>query len=359
MFSSARPSSRQIPSFIRSLTTESIPHTPNVPPPPPILDGTKPRPTRLHPQASARLYPSSRPRSDGIQLLPVPNSTRALLEDIVNSFEAPIRYAFAYGSGVFEQAGYDKPTEATSKGTDGPMLDFVFAVTHPDHWHSINMHQYPGHYPLHARAFGSSFVSRVQGFGPGLWFNTYVPMHGVPIRIIRDDARVRLTQQVNLTFTQRDLISYSGDPRMVLPAENRGKVANMVERQEAQFHELYWRLAQGLPGVRWRVDSQMIEQDASAHARAAHLKKLPEGLLTRVHSRAKRLTSLLTWLRVAGDAALPSILRSEMSNIVRYPATVQSFKGVVSAGLTKSVRYTAAKVRKYWKGSRTNASGES
>jgi translocator assembly and maintenance protein 41 len=107
----------------------------------------------------------------------VPNSTRALLENIVDSFDAPIRYAFAYGSGVFEQAGYDKPAHAKSNGS--PMLDFVFAVTHPDHWHSINMHQYPGHYPLHARAFGSSFVSQVQAFGPGLWFNTFVPMHGV------------------------------------------------------------------------------------------------------------------------------------------------------------------------------------
>jgi translocator assembly and maintenance protein 41 len=342
----------------------------------------------------------------------VPNSTRALLENIVDSFDAPIRYAFAYGSGVFEQAGYDKPAHAKSNGS--PMLDFVFAVTHPDHWHSINMHQYPGHYPLHARAFGSSFVSQVQAFGPGLWFNMFVPMHGVtikygvttvdtlcadllnwrtlylagrmhkPIRIIRDDARVRLTQQVNLTsalrtalltlpaqFTQRDLftaiasISYSGDPRMVLPAENRGKVANMVERQEVQFRELYWRLAQGLPGVRWRVDSQMIEQDTSAHARAAHLKKLPEGMLTRVHSRAqgrgppREADESAYWLRVAGDTALPSILRSEMSDIVRYPATVQSLKGVVSAGLMKSARYTAAKVRKYWKGSTTNASGES
>lgn len=156
-----------------------------------------------------------------------------------------------------------------------------------------------------------------------------------PIRIIKDDARVRLTQQVNLAsalrtalltlpaqFTQRDLftaiasISYSGDPRMVLPAENRGKVANMVERQEAQFRELYWRLAKGLPGVRWRVDSQMIEQDTSAHARAAHLKKLPEGLLTRVHSRAqgrgppREADESAYWLRVAGDTALPSILRS-------------------------------------------------
>ena len=48
-----------------------------------------------------------------------------------------------------------------------------------------------------------------------------------------------------------------------------------------------------------------------------------------------------------------------MSDVVRYPATVQSLKGVVSAGLIKSVRYTAAKVGKYWKGPRTNDSGTS
>ncbi|KAH0832326.1 Mmp37-domain-containing protein [Lanmaoa asiatica] len=345
-------------------------------------------------EASVQTLPVLPPSFGRNQLLPVPNSTRALLEDIVNSFDAPIRYAFAYGSGVFEQAGYDNPADGKSRGTDGPMLGFRVC----------------GHYPLHARAFGSSFVSNVQAFGPGLWFNTYVPMHGVmikygvttvdtlcgdllnwrtlylagrmhkPIRIIKDDARVRLTQQVNLTsalrtalltlptqFTQRDLftaiasISYLGDPRMVLPAENRGKVANMVEKQEAQFHELYWRLAQGLPGVRWRVNSQMIEQDTSAHARAAHLKKLPEGLLTRVHSRVqghgppREVDESAYWLRVAGDTGLPSILCSEMRDIVRYPATVQSLKGVVSAGMIKSVRYTAAKVRKYWKGT-TNAS---
>ncbi|KAF8133260.1 Mmp37-domain-containing protein [Boletus edulis] len=416
MFSSTRPSSRRIPPLVRSLATESVPHPPNNVPPP-IPDGSKSRPSRLYPRPrpvsrnQRQALPVLPPSFGRNQLLPVPNSTRALLENIVNSFEAPIRYAFAYGSGVFEQAGYDKPAVAQAKGTGGPMLDFVFAVTHPDHWHSINMHQYPGHYPLHARVFGSSFVSQVQAFGPGLWFNTYVPMDGVmikygvttvdtlcadllnwrtlylagrmhkPIRIIRDDARVRLTQQVNLAsalrtalltlpaqFMQRDLfsaiasISYAGDPRMLLPAENRGKVANMVTRQEAQFRELYWRLAQGLPGVRWGVDSEMIEQDTSAHARAAHLRKLPEGMLMRVHARAqgrgppREADECAYWLRVAGDEALPSILRSEMSGIVGYPATVQSLKGVVSAGLIKSARYTVAKVGKYWKGSTTDPS---
>lgn len=114
------------------------------------------------------------------------NDTRALLESIVAKFEAPIRYAFAYGSGVFEQDGYsgmssessqlEKSSEAL---TQRPMMDFMFAVTHAAHFHSINMQQFPSHYPVHARLLGSSYVSKIQDFGPGVWFNAYIQMNGV------------------------------------------------------------------------------------------------------------------------------------------------------------------------------------
>src|SRR6266702_1227434 len=130
----------------------------------------------LHLRLSTRLSPSPRPsiphRHQALphlpatfgqnQLLSVSNSTRALLESIVADFNAPIRYAFAYGSGVFEQDGYQ-----TEKGAP-PMLDFMFAVTHPAHFHSINMAQHPSHYALYARTFGSSFVTRVEEIGPGV-----------------------------------------------------------------------------------------------------------------------------------------------------------------------------------------------
>ena len=47
---------------------------------------------------------------------------------------------------------------------------------------------------------------------------------------------------------------------------------------------------------------------------------------------------------------------TELANIVRGPSTVQTLKGLVSAGPVKSVRYAAEKVNKWWKGSKSSSS---
>lgn len=147
---------------------------------------------------------------------------------------------------------------------------------------------------------------------------------------------MRLTQQVNLTsavraalltlpheFSEIQLferiggISYSGDPRMILPAENRGKVTNIVRKQSPQFKELYYRLVTGLPGVHWPEDSSTLQQDTSPHARSAHLKKLPLHLLAGVKDNFSRSSSIpppeaedesAYWVRLAGDDGLPEVL---------------------------------------------------
>lgn len=168
------------------------------------------------------------------------------------------------------------------------------------------------------------------------WRSLYLAgrMHK-PLRIIKDDARVRLTQQVNLTSAVRAAlltlpaefpetrlfetiagISYSGDPRMMLPAENRGKVGNIVRKQAPQFRELYHRLVVGLPGVHWPAHSATIQQDVSAHTRSAHLKKLPSNLLAGVKRNYGELRPTLSieadepayWSQLAGDEKLPEVL---------------------------------------------------
>lgn len=172
---------RRVPRLTRLLSTEpTLPTSDSQPPPAP-----PPRQTRPQPRSSLtprRPDPYSSPNSPfrlppdfgRNQLLSVPNSTRALLEEIVATFNSPIRYAFAYGSGVFEQDG--NPLDKQKK----PMLDFIFAVSHPEHWHSINLAQNPSHYALHSRMLGSDFIGRVQNWGPAaVWFNPFVPVSGV------------------------------------------------------------------------------------------------------------------------------------------------------------------------------------
>ena len=163
-----------------------------------------------------------------------------------------------------------------------------------------------------------------------------------PLRIIKDDARVRLSQQVNLTsalraalltlpdsFTERQLferiaaISYDGDPRMFLPAENRSKVANIVSKQAPQFRELYRRLAGGLPGVQWPVSERAeadgtVSQDMSARVRATHIGKLPATLKSRLEQAYARRSGIppkeadesAFWLKIAGAPDLEQVLRS-------------------------------------------------
>jgi len=177
---------------VRSFATETVPSSTLPPPFPPPNSSTKPR-TSLYPRPRPAVpnhrqaLPTLPPSFGRNQLLPVSNDTRALLESVVSQFNAPIRYAFAYGSGVFEQDGYTQ-----SNAADAPMLDFMFAVTHPAHFHSINMQQYPHHYALHARLFGSSYVFQLGELGPGVWFNAYVEMNGV-VRVPFSDVDRSLT----------------------------------------------------------------------------------------------------------------------------------------------------------------------
>jgi translocator assembly and maintenance protein 41 len=155
-----------------------------------------------------------------------------------------------------------------------------------------------------------------------------------PLRIIKDDPRVRLTQQVNLVsaarfalltlpahFTSEDLfariagLSYAGDPRMLLPAESRAKVANIVHKQAPQFAELYRRLLLALPGVHWPAQGDKLEQDDSPRARAALVRKLPATLLGAVERRyagaggpAREADEAAYWAHIGSDSALPGIL---------------------------------------------------
>lgn len=237
------------------------------------------------------------------------------LRQVLWQFRAPIRYAFAYGSGVFGQKSstgstgsefspHPNPPKAVEEWQKGgaKIIDFIFGVSHTQHWHSLNLQQHPEHYSgLKNLPYSSAVVSWMQDrWGAGLYYNPYITVNGImikygvvnldtlardltdwdtlylagrlqkPVKILRDDPRIRLSNQVNLVsalrtallmlpekFSERQLyeritgLSYLGDPRMhsLVASEAPSKVSNIVGAQLPGFRQLYVPLIENLPNV--------------------------------------------------------------------------------------------------------------
>ncbi|KAK2616893.1 Mitochondrial translocator assembly and maintenance protein 41 [Conoideocrella luteorostrata] len=282
------------------------------------------------------------------------------LRIMLRQFNAPIVYCFAYGSGVFPQedvsrsvteaefrAVHPKPPEALVKAQKGSpkMIDFIFGVSHTQHWHSINIRQHRNHYSGIA-SLGSGLVSRVQNLGAGVYFNPFVEVNGMlikygvtsidnlvgdlttwdnlylagrlqkPVKILRDHPQVRLANQLNLIaairtallllppqFSETDLystiagLSYMGDPRMALPTENKSKVANIVNNNVVHFRRLYAPLIKTLPNVDFtspcRLDDEdwvldpnadsILQQDMDPIKRGNMVRRLPKNFRSRLY----------------------------------------------------------------------------
>ena len=385
------------------------------------------------------------------------------LRQILWKFRAPPRYAFAYGSGVFPQTGlsssststtlHPNPSSAIStvqKG-NGKMIDFIFGVTYTQHWHSMNLQQHRDHYSA-VGSLGSAFVSRIQDqWGAGVYYNPYVTVNGTlikygvvnldtlcndlstwdtlylagrlqkPVKILRDDPRVRLANQVNLIsavrtallllpakFTEQDLyktisgISYLGDPRMSFGAENLNKVSNIVIHQLPNFRRLYAPLIENLPNVSfqdsrcsspaWVNDpdtNATLVQDMDPTKRGNMVRRLPKNFREKLYfqyqskyqipqlefnkmmeqandedpSRIKRKQGGPFDQRIAGDEqiSLNKEVSAAITKIIKWPSWSQSTKGLVTSGFRKSWRYSMEKWEKYREGQkrRSQKSGAS
>lgn len=383
------------------------------------------------------------------------------LRQIPWQFRAPIRYAFAYGSGVFPQSKSDgrvatseeiarvhpKAPPAVQQAQNGTpkMIDFIFGVTFTQHWHSLNLNQHRDHYSA-LGSLGSGAVSYVQDrMGAGVYFNTHVVVNGIlikygvvnidtlcrdltewdtlylagrlhkPVKILRDDARVRLANQMNLLsalrtallllperFTELELyntiagISYLGDPRMTLPTENPQKVSNIVGNNLTNFQRLYNPLIDNLPNLSFDSGSGGLEatrrlrQDMDPVRRGNMVRRLPKAFRSKLFfqyqrelaipqadfdammsadrdsdasSKTKRQGTTAGVgggfeVRIAQDdpAALRSHVRQVIKRTIGWPSVTQSLKGVLTGGLKKSAGYVLEKVAKYREGTRKAAS---
>ncbi|KAI8993426.1 mitochondrial matrix Mmp37-domain-containing protein [Pilobolus umbonatus] len=396
------------------MTLETTTHSSSDIPPPPIenngnnkkkvnrsisfySDETRNRLERLR---QHRFHPTNLPDSPDFgtnQHMKINEELKQQLKDIVSQFNAPVKYAFAYGSGVFQQSGYDKQRK--------PMVDFIFGVSHPEHWHALNMQQNPHHYSS-VRLLGSRAISLLQEkVGAGVYFNPYVNVNGMnikygvvsidnlctdlidwntlylagrmhkPVKILRDDARVRLANQVNLTeavrvalltlpekFTEEELycriagISYKGDFRMIV-GENPNKVQNIVSTQMDNFQRLYLSLLNDLPNVA-TLGNGKLQQSDNPKFRGLMVKKLPKTLydkVLRVHRTHASRNNVaipddmrLVYEQIAQSPGLKHYIDKALTEIIAKVALTQSIKGIFTAGPVKTIRYTGEKLGKWW-----------
>lgn len=298
-------------------------------------------------------------------------------------------YCFAYGSGVFQQAGR----------TDRAMVDLIFVVNNTHGFHRDNLDANPDHYSS-IRHLGPSVVSGVQQlFGANVYFNTHVTVgdltfkYGVidvqdfrqdlqswhtlyiagrlhkPVLTLHDQGLSELVKynhksavhaallQLPNKFSEKDLyttiagLSYRGDFRMLI-GEDKNKVSNIVQPQIEKFRSLYTPVLKSM-SHRLSVHCSSFEQENSLENKFYHLQRLPQNLKDILH-RSYKSNDLVndednTFREIAKREDVGKIVRNGIFRIVFYSALMQSVKGIPTAGLLKSVVYSYNKLNKMFK----------
>ncbi|XP_046881190.1 phosphatidate cytidylyltransferase, mitochondrial isoform X1 [Hypomesus transpacificus] len=336
--------------------------------------------------------------------VPALQNTSVFYRRVLSQFPQDISLAFAYGSGVFKQAG-------TPEGQMGKnMLDFVFAVDDPVTWHTMNLMQNRKHYSI-LKFLGPRKISTIQNdHGAAVYYNTLVPVDGriikygvistesliddllhwktlyiagrlhKPVQMVLqgDDGKLRAALVGNLKsaatasflmlpescseddlFLQIAGLSYAGDFRMVI-GEDKAKVANIVKDNSQHFRTLYNNILLECPQVVYKPQQGKLEVDKSPEGQFVQLMALPRTLQQRITrlvdppGKNRDVEEIL--LQVAQDPDCGSVVHQAISSIVKYASITQSAKGVVTAGLLKSVSYSSKKLLKMWKGWKRKAS---
>jgi translocator assembly and maintenance protein 41 len=227
-----------------------------------------------------------------------------------------------------------------------------------------------------------------------------------PCKILIEEPNIRVANQRNLlsavrcsllllppTFTEKQLystiagLSYQGDPRMQYGSENPKKIDNIVTHQIRNFRYLYHDLLMSLPNVQyadaqaigkagWMEDHNLdlkLAQDMDPERRGNMVRRLPKKFREKVYflyqrkfgipgrefqemleaSRdedakggLKKQVASSFDRRIAAEADLPQMVTMAINQTVKWASTVQSLKGILTAGPQRAWRYLQEKREK-------------
>lgn len=227
-----------------------------------------------------------------------------------------------------------------------------------------------------------------------------------PVKILFEEPNIRVANQRNLlsavrcallllppTFTEKDLystitgLSYQGDPRMDYGSENPKKIDNIVTHQIRNFRLLYHDLIMSLPNVfyadgqiiskqNWMDDTNLdlkLTQDMDPERRGNMVRRLPKSFREKVYFLYQRKFGIpgrqfqemleaskdedakgglkkpvggTFDRRIAAEKDLPDMVRRAITQTVKWPSTIQSLKGILTAGPIRGWRYLQEKREK-------------
>lgn len=311
----------------------------------------------------------------------------------IKQFPEGINGAFAYGSGVFQQKN-NRPTREN-------MIDFIFVVNEPLSWHESNLEKHSSHYSI-VKHLGPKQIANLQcNYGANVYFNTLVEFEGRLIKYgvismndllddlqdwttlyisgrlhkpvlktahfdagpLNDGLKKNLRNAVNASllllpekFHETDLylaitsLSYLGDFRMIF-GEDKNKVKNIVLPNMDAFELLYKDTLDAMHNV--SISGPTCTQNISPQAKISTLNSLPLSLKRNLLNYSKAIQfdiSDTACKNLLKDTSLCSeLVAKSVKSIVRYPSITQSLKGILTAGFSKSVFYSLAKVQKMMK----------
>ncbi len=320
-----------------------------------------------------------------------------LFQRILTNFPRKhMRLVFAYGSGVFQQQGH--------KDMSKNMIDFIFVVDNSIAWHTENLARNGSHYSFLKYISGPKAISLIQEkLGAHVYFNTLVPCedrivkYGVistndfrddlldwdtlyisgrlhkPVNIVYENNIAELTPDLHTnlasavhtsllmlpeSFSEEQLfctitgLSYSGDFRMKV-GEDKNKIANIVRPNMERFRALYGTILDIDEHLHWNKSLGRFEQSLGNVSQYHHLNLLPKlvqnGLVNHRNRDGNFRDVEDVLFGLAHDSECSDLVSQAVSNIVKRSSITQSLKGIFTAGLSKSVKYSWSKLKKMWK----------
>lgn len=307
-----------------------------------------------------------------------------------------ISMAIGYGSKVIKQA--------SNEIDQGDMIDLILVVDNPFKWHEENFSRNKSHYSFikYLPNSVSKIVNLQERYGAKVYYNPFVELEDVrikygviktdhllddlnnwthlyvsgrlhkPIRLLIDtpdpnkslSSAIRFNRECALraamlqlpeTFNTINLykkiaaLSYAGDLRMLF-GEDKNKVDKIVQGQMESFDQLYLSMIRRKDSVQWNESKQIFTQDLSPQTVLKNLESLPRNVRRTICLQqseiARSIESQTILSSISKSLYCDKIVAQAISTIVRRSSFTQSLKGVVTAGLSKSIRYSGKKLIK-------------